>query len=232
MRFSLPAIALGAATSLIIAAILVFLRDVEVLQNSIIPLGMILIGLLFSFIAIPMYERAKTMFRYLYYTKPSDPNSVAIRLTNPTFIILLGLIVLALYAMIYLFGEGNVYSTNVDSQFAAQDTGGSLLFLLNLVGFGMFMGMLLFGVIVIEIMLKEGKTWGYVVYFLQLGPIFMLLVLGTPPVILYTYFSRTIRGYLLLRRSQKRLNILRDFFIPLFVVLIPLTAYLSGVGVR
>lgn len=230
MRFSLPAITLGAATSLIITAILVFLRNVDVVQNSIIPLGMILIGVLFSFIAIPMHASIRRTFTYRESPFRFLPG-FSIRIHDTTYPMLLGGLAALIYLVVYIFGDGVLYGVPIGQVLSTQKTGGQITLLIFLFGFLMFMGFLLYIVVVIETLLKREHKRVILEYgFLLLFVCFSIVVLRTSPLILYIYFARVITGYLLLNTSQERLNTLRDFFIPLFVVLIPLTAYLSGIA--
>ncbi len=231
IRFSLPAITLGAATTLIIAAILVLLRDVGVVKDSIIPLGMILIGVLFSFVAIPMHASIRKNVRYRISSSKFLP-SFNINVQNPTDVIIVNALALLLFGIIFFVGDGVVYGTNLGDDIFSQKIGGvvTLLFLYLFVFF-MITGILL------QIMVAEAfweteprlltTSYAFIIFF---GIIFSI-IFGISLILIYAYLARMITGFLFLSISQKRLNTLRDFFIPLFVVLIPLTAYLSGAQV-
>src|SRR5690606_32224617 len=135
--------------TLIITAIVVFLRDVEIVGQLIILLGMILMSLLFTFIAAPIHEAIRKIVTYVLSPGKFDP-SFRIRVIDPTPILPTIALVFVLCGMSVILGDGVVYGVNIGEPLFSQKIGGIMLILALLVVFALYVGGLLISITIAE----------------------------------------------------------------------------------
>ncbi len=252
MRFSLPALAVGAVTTLIITAILVFLRDVEIIHWLTIMIGGALLGCVLAFISVwmihaPNYSVAPTFtvrpsFWEMWASGPSARRRQN-RILLPQWILTVTILVVATF-----LGGGRLYGIPVFGENTPNGFGEWILATLVV-----FFLPTMFAFMFISVAFTEAeiRTQYYsrfrviVIYVWAFGimlsivfwMVFFALLADAPQQITTSVslffaafiLARPIFGFALIRTSREKANEVRDFFIPLFVVLIPLTAYLSGI---
>ncbi|MEQ8675688.1 MAG: hypothetical protein RLP44_18775 [Aggregatilineales bacterium] len=254
MRFSLPAITYGTVTTLIITAILVFLRDVELVHWLTILVGGALIGCVLAFISAWMIRSPTYSIDPVFPEKPTFATmwswSKSLNRRNDRIGIppTIASIIMILIAVI--LGKGAIYGMPIYVGILANGFDivvaiFSLFSLFYIAGFLFIMPSLFFTEA--ELRLKDDLRSSVVHYISASGVALTIVWVGyrvittsdltpqeiTSGILFCGAFplTRVIVGFALLYVEETRFNTLRDFFIPLMIVLIPLTAYLSGARV-